>query len=192
MGFIKCFDVRRLDRLLLRIPKIYGNENLVKNVKAYRTATGQYRIKKKDFEKFINSRLIFFNMDEDAHRKKVLIVDDDAGFRKFVRRVVSELDMETVEAINSFEAGFKIAESNPSLIVLDLNMPGIDGFEVYRSIRSEAKNKKIKIMVVTGNGMSKLEKQIRDLGADDFLQKPVGMKELHQRIQILLSENIKR
>ena len=53
-------------------------------------------------------------------------------------------------------------------------------------------NKKIKIMVVTGNGMSKLEKQIRDLGADDFLQKPVGMKELHQRIQILLSENIKR
>jgi len=159
-----------------------------KQLTAYRTTTGQYRIKKKDLEDFIEERLKSFNLDEQENKKKILIIDDDPGFRKLVRKIVQELDLQPLEAATALEAGAKIAQTKPSLIILDLYMPGVDGFEACRIIRSDLKNNNIKILAVTGKGTPEVEEKIRELGADDFLRKPLGKKELINRIQMLLQK----
>ena len=91
-------------------------------------------------------------------------------------------------AYNGFEAGKKFATFSPDFIILDIRMPGMDGYQVCANIRSDPKNKSIKILAISGVSENDEIKKIMDLGADDYLGKPFSNKILKERISRLLGE----
>jgi len=149
-----------------------------KKIKSYKNLSGQYRIKAKDLQTFIEKTLDTYNTDDDPDRRTILIVDDDTRFRRFAIKALSRLKVDFDEASNGFEAGVKITANEPKLIVLDLYMRNTDGFEVCK-----------KVLAISGKATPAVEKRIRGLGADEFMRKPVSKNDLIKRIQLLLDGN---
>jgi putative two-component system response regulator len=113
---------------------------------------------------------------------RALIVDDQAPVRVFHRRVLEQMGCECVEAANGPEA-LKAAEAPFDLVVLDIRMPGMDGFEVCRRLRERAPHSRVKIIVVSGNGdMEELAKALPQ-GADDYIAKPFGVGQMVAKVE---------
>jgi DNA-binding response OmpR family regulator len=114
---------------------------------------------------------------------KILIVDDDPGIRKFVRANLEARDYEVLLAMDG-EEGIQILEKElPDLILLDIMMPNIDGFEVCRRVREWSKTPIIMLSARDGE-MDKV--RCLDCGADDYLTKPFSLNELLSRIKAVL------
>ena len=114
---------------------------------------------------------------------KVLVVDDDRELRELIVYVLREAGHATVEAQEGPEAIRLHASERPDLVILDVNLPGADGFEVCRAIRAAAPTP---VMMLTVRGSE--EDQVRglDLGADDYLTKPFSPRTLLARVRALL------
>jgi len=160
-----------------------------KKIKSYKNLSGQYRIKAKDLQTFIEKTLDTYNTDDDPDRRTILIVDDDTRFRRFAIRALSRLEVDVDEASNGFEAAVKMAANEPNLIVLDLYMPNTDGFEVCKTVKSDPTKAHIKVLAISGKATPAVEKRIRGLGADEFMSKPISKNDLIKRIQLLLDGN---
>jgi two-component system, sensor histidine kinase and response regulator len=116
----------------------------------------------------------------------ILIVDDEERNIKLLKAILALESYKLKSAANGEEAFQQIAESRPDLILLDVMMPGIDGFEVCRRIRQDDKTKIIPVVMVTA--LQEKEHRIRAIaaGADDFISKPVDQTELILRVKSLL------
>jgi response regulator RpfG family c-di-GMP phosphodiesterase len=113
---------------------------------------------------------------------RALVVDDQASVRVFHRRVLQQMGCECVEAANGPDA-LRAAETPFDLVVLDINMPGMDGFEVCRRLRERAPHSRLKIIVVSGNGdMEELAKALPQ-GADDYIAKPFGVAQMVAKVE---------
>ena len=154
-------------------------------LRAYQTPSGQYRIKQDDLERFIQNGLSYLQADLPDNQNTILIIDDDPQFRKLVRKIVSNDRFDIQEAGNGFEAGVKIIKHMPSILILDLFMPEIDGFDICRQIKSDPNTRNIKVIVVTGMGSPEIEEKVRRLGADAYFTKPVERRELMACIERL-------
>ncbi len=123
-----------------------------------------------------------------AKKPYILIVDDDASIRTIVQKSLEQLPfpIETQIAADGFQALKMIEKSAPDLIVLDVMMPGMDGFSVCERLRTEVKTAFIPIMMLTAN--SNEEARIRGylVGADDYVAKPFNVPELNARVARLL------
>lgn len=119
---------------------------------------------------------------------QVLIVDDEDQVRRVIKRSLQKLyaEIEIHEASDGFEAGQKVTELIPSLIILDLKLPGIDGLRVCKMIRSNERLKSTKILAISGHHPEESEKQSLEAGADAFLAKPFDMNRLKEAIAKLL------
>jgi excisionase family DNA binding protein len=154
-------------------------------LRAYQTPTGQYRIKQEDLESFIQNDLSYLQADLPDNHPTILIIDDDPQFRKLVRKIVANDRFDIEEAGNGFEAGLKIIKHMPSILILDLFMPEIDGFDICRQVKSDPNTRAIRIIVVTGAGSPETEEKVRQLGADAYFTKPVGRNDLKACIEKL-------
>ena len=114
---------------------------------------------------------------------KVLIVDDDHDLRELIGFVLKSAGYETVEVGDGLEAVRAHAALRPSLVILDVNLPGIDGFEVCRRIRAEAATP---VMMLTVRGEDADQVKGLDLGADDYLTKPFSPRTLLARVRAIL------
>jgi len=116
--------------------------------------------------------------------KKVLIIDDDATFRNLVEQVLTQKGYQVLEASSGREGLRLIFDQRPDLVLLDVVMPGIDGWQVCSRIREISDTP---IIMITGKHKSE-EEIVRglDYGADDYIIKPVGSKELVARVQAIL------
>ena len=150
---------------------------------AYQTPSGQYRIKEDDLHQFIKSSLPFIDLEASPPPTRILIVDDDAAFRKLMKRYLSGDRFVLEEAVNGFQAGQKIHTFKPDFIILDLFMPTIDGFEICRQVKADSATRHIFIAVVTGRGTPETEKKTKAIGADAYLQKPIGRQSLTALIE---------
>jgi DNA-binding response OmpR family regulator len=104
----------------------------------------------------------------------VMVVDDDDMIRRLVRTVLEADEFEVVEARNGSSALDMATTAHPSVVVLDIMMPGIDGVEVCRRLDHE----KVKVVVLTARDDPALEARCREAGADAFLTKPFSSIEL--------------
>jgi len=121
-----------------------------------------------------------------ARRASVLIVDDNPSVLELIRTQLKHHPYELDTAQDGEEALHKIQQGAPDLIVLDLMMPRISGFEIIKRIKNEKETQFIPIIVITA--LSEQEDKLRaiELGADDFLVKPINKLELATRIKSLL------
>jgi two-component system, OmpR family, KDP operon response regulator KdpE len=116
-------------------------------------------------------------------QERVLVIDDEVQIRRAVSRALVARGYEVAQAPDG-EEGLSLMESfDPDLVVLDLNMPGLDGFSVCRRIRA-AGSTPILVLSVREDEADKVE--ALDLGADDYLTKPFGTDELLARVRALL------
>jgi signal transduction histidine kinase len=120
-------------------------------------------------------------------KNKILIVDDAVDTVELLRKRFRSEGYDTAEAYNGEEGLQKVAESNPDLIVLDVMMPKMDGYEVCQRLKADENTKYIPVLMLTAKG--EVEHKIKglDIGADDYMGKPFDYKELSARVRSLLS-----
>jgi DNA-binding response OmpR family regulator len=109
-------------------------------------------------------------------KSRVLVVDDEKNIRLTIAQSLQKLDLEVEDAVNGDEALQKIRQDDFQLVLLDLKLPGMDGMEVLRRVRSF--NKRIKILIITAHGTVDNAVEAMKLGAVDFIQKPFTPDEI--------------
>jgi CheY-like chemotaxis protein len=119
---------------------------------------------------------------------RILIVDDDPLNRRLLETMLAREHFQLQAASSGEEALALVAERQPDLILLDVMMPGMDGYEVARRIKGDAVTKHIPIIMVTALGDCDRDARLPGLGigAEDFLSKPVDRTELCVRVKNLL------
>ena len=119
----------------------------------------------------------------DKPKKRILVVDDESRMVRFVKMNLDLEGYHTLEANDGMEALQKVRDYNPDLVLLDVEMPGMDGFETLEHIREISDAAVIMLTV-----RSEEEDRIRglDLGADDYVTKPFSPRELSSRIRAVL------
>ena len=126
-------------------------------------------------------------MDESQKNYRVLIADDNAANRELLEAYLAELECETNIAEDGEQTLEKAASFNPDLILLDVMMPKLSGFEVCKRIKSDPNLKKIMILMVTAlNELGDIERAV-DAGTNDFLSKPVNRITLLKRVENMLA-----
>ena len=119
-------------------------------------------------------------------KKRILIVDDDENIAELISLYLMKECFETKIALDGEEALNIFKEYNPHLIMLDIMLPGIDGVELLRRIRSSSEFGDLPIIMATAKGAEYDKIQSLDLGADDYIVKPFGVMELISRIKAVL------
>jgi two-component system KDP operon response regulator KdpE len=114
---------------------------------------------------------------------RVVIIDDEPSLIKFVSQNLRARGYDVADAANGLEGIERVKEYKPDLVILDINMPGMDGFEVCSYIRqfSDAA-----IIMLTASGHEGDKIRALDLGADDYLTKPFGIGELMARVRAVM------
>ena len=114
---------------------------------------------------------------------KILIVDDDQGTTKLLEFILSKEGYDVVSVNNGYETLSAAQAYNPDLILLDLMMPSIDGFEVCRNLRAESQFLHTPIVFFTSIGDVEQKVAAFGSGANDFITKPIHPRELKLRIK---------
>ena len=118
---------------------------------------------------------------------RVLVVDDDEDVREGLSFALGAgRGWEVRTAADGFEAGYQLARFRPHLVLLDLAMPGMDGFSVCRRLRQAAEGRDLKIVILTGYGSPENGERSLLYGADLFLRKPVDFDRLLAHLDELL------
>ena len=113
----------------------------------------------------------------------VLIVDDDEDLRILASRALTRAGHRVFEAAHGEEGLRLVASLHPDLVVLDLSMPGIDGFEVLRRLRADEATSTLPVIVLTAHGEEESARASFELGATDFLAKPFTPPQLDARVR---------
>lgn len=114
------------------------------------------------------------------HRPRVLIVDDDLAIIKFLRANLEASDYKTLTAMDGAEALQTIERELPDLVILDIMLPRMDGFEVCRRLREWSQ---VPIIMLSARGDEEDKVKCLNLGADDYIIKPFGVGELIARVK---------
>lgn len=128
-------------------------------------------------------------MSKDNSTKKVLVVDDEPDTLELVKLVLESGGFETVLANNGMEAISKIAIMKPDLVLLDIMMPDMDGWEVFRKIKEKDPSIPIAILTAKAQNIDKLL-GLHVLKADDYITKPFGKNELIGKVRKLTDRKI--
>lgn len=121
------------------------------------------------------------------NKKKILFIEDESDQVMLVKVRLESSDFHFVSAIDGEEGLRKINTEKPDLVLLDLILPKIDGYEVCRRLKNNPKTKDIPIIIITATGGTKeIEAKCRACGADNIIFKPYESKELMEKIRALI------
>jgi two-component system KDP operon response regulator KdpE len=122
-------------------------------------------------------------MTDEFDRRRILVVDDEERMVRFIRLNLEHDGFQVSEAFNGKEAIQKIRDVTPDLILLDVMMPDLDGFEVLETVR-EVSN--VPVIMLTAKGEEDDRVRGLELGADDYVTKPFSPRELVSRVKAVL------
>ena len=121
-----------------------------------------------------------------ADKNRILIADDNQPNRELLEAYLSDIDCEIEHAADGQETLTKVKSFHPDLILLDVMMPKLSGFEVCQKLKADAVLRKIMVLMVTAlNEAGDIERAVH-AGTDDFLSKPVNKTELLKRVENML------
>jgi two-component system KDP operon response regulator KdpE len=121
--------------------------------------------------------------DTTSRKYRILVVDDERRMVGFIRLNLEQDGFEVIEAFNGTEALDRLRDSLPDLILLDVMMPDIEGFEVLRMIREISQ---VPVIMLTAKGEEDDKVKGLELGADDYVTKPFSPRELVSRVKAVL------
>ncbi len=159
------------------------------HIEAYKTVGGHRRIKKDVLEAFMKKQGIPIPADEiDGERKRILVVDDDPIIVETIVLALEEdeSDFEVISASDGFEAGLQVNHFKPHLLILDIMMPDIKGYEVCQKVKSNPETKDTKIVVLSAYLDEEKFKQMKEYGADVCFSKPLPLPQLKEEVARLL------
>jgi two-component system KDP operon response regulator KdpE len=122
-------------------------------------------------------------MPDDFERRRILVVDDEERMVRFIRMNLEHDGFQVSEAFNGKEAIQKIRDVTPDLILLDVMMPDLDGFEVLETVREVST---VPVIMLTAKGEEDDRVRGLELGADDYVTKPFSPRELVSRVKAVL------
>jgi two-component system cell cycle response regulator DivK len=115
--------------------------------------------------------------------KRILVVEDQEDNRQIIRDMLSATDYEITEAENGEEALAAVAKQRPDLILMDIQMPVLDGYEATRRIKADPALRAIPIIAITSYALSGDEQKARAAGCDDYVPKPYSPRQLLAKIR---------
>jgi two-component system, cell cycle response regulator DivK len=118
----------------------------------------------------------------------ILYVEDNISNRVLVRRILAADGYEVIEAENAQQAMETIESINPNLILMDINMPDMDGYTLTRRLKKIPKLAKVPIIALTANVMRGDKERTLDAGCDDYIQKPIDVDTFSDQIAHYLQE----
>jgi len=159
------------------------------HIEAYRTVGGHRRIKRSTLEGFMKKQGIPIPEEEPVtERKRILIVDDDAIIVETIVQALEEeeYDYEIISASDGFEAGLQVNHFRPHLIILDIMMPDIKGYEVCKRIKSDEETQHTKIIVLSAYLDEEKFRKMKEYGADLCFSKPFPLPQLKREVAQVL------
>jgi len=122
---------------------------------------------------------------KDQDPLRVLIVEDNDSTRRLLRRIIARAfpGIELHEAADGFEAGRKMTTIRPAVIVLDIFLPGLDGFALCKKLRSDAELKHVKVLAVSGEHAEETGRKAIASGADVFFPRPFEAKAIEATLR---------
>ncbi len=144
---------------------------------AFRTPGGHRRIRRDDLVRFMKESGIPVPeaIREGSGRPKVLVVDDEPSIRRVLEEYLTSRPnpYAVSTAADGFEAGRLVASFRPDVVLLDLRMPGLDGFQVCRTIKADAEGAGVIVIAMTGYHTPETEQKILECGALRCVAKPI-------------------
>lgn len=166
-------------------------------LKAFKTPGGQFRVYPDDLAEFMKTRnmripdelLANCTKQNPSEQKNILIVDDDESLNTVIAKFIGKkFDNLTVcQAFDGFDAGSQMTEKKPEFVILDLDLPGVDGFDLLKRIKESETFGKPSVIIVTALKEDNVEKKCLELGAAKFFPKPINFPELAEAIQGLMA-----
>lgn len=114
--------------------------------------------------------------------KKILIVEDNGDNRELLVKILKPIGCQIIEAVDGEEALQKASAERPDLILMDISIPKIDGYEVTRRLRGQQDFKNIPIIALTAHAMKGDREKALQVGCDDYISKPINIRELPNKI----------
>lgn len=150
------------------------------------TPGGHRRFLPEDIERFALQRGLTLN-SRNTGALRVLIVDDNEQIRSCLEQLLAYYPSQVVTqtASNGFMAGVIVSEFNPHVVLLDLMMPGLNGFQVCKDLKASPSTKNIRVIAMTGYPSSENVAEILDAGAETCLSKPFSNELLRQQLGLI-------
>ena len=171
--------------------------NWIRNgyLKAFSTPGSQYRIYLEDLVDFMKERNMKIPTEllEASQQKKsisasILIVDDDRGLNQVVTKFIEKEipDLSIFQAFDGFEAGAIMAEKKPNIILLDLDLPGVNGEDLFKKINASEEFGKPVVCVMTALKDETVLDRLKDNGVENFFIKPLNLVEISDTVKDLI------
>ena len=125
---------------------------------------------------------------EEDLRPTIMVVDDSITMRKVTSRILERHDMQVVTAKDGVDAVAMLQENVPDLMLLDIEMPRMDGYELATHIRNDSRLKHLPIIMITSRTGSKHRERAEDIGVNKYLGKPYQETDLMENINELLDQ----
>jgi excisionase family DNA binding protein len=186
---MKVFTVSQACKYCNVSPKTIVNWVEAGYLKAYKTVGGHRRIKKEDLDAFMREHnMPIFEEAFQEGPKRILVVDDD---RIVLETIVQSLEedeygYELISASDGFEAGVQLSHFKPDLVILDIMMPDINGYEVCKKIKANPDTKDTKIIVLSGYLDEENFRRMKEYGADCCFSKPLPLDRLKREVATIL------
>jgi two-component system, cell cycle response regulator DivK len=118
--------------------------------------------------------------------KKILVVEDTEDNRQILRDLLSMAGYDTIEAHDGAEGVAKATEHKPDLILMDIQMPVMDGYEATRRIKADPALKAIPVIAVTSYALSEGEEKARAAGCDDYVAQPFSPRQMLAKVREII------
>ena len=115
--------------------------------------------------------------------KRILVVEDTEDNRQIIRDLLTSAGYEMIEAVDGEEGVAMAAQHRPDLILMDIQLPGLDGYEATRRIKAQPELKHIPIIAVTSYALSGDEAKTREAGCDGYVAKPFSPRQLLAKVR---------
>jgi CheY-like chemotaxis protein len=153
------------------------------------TKEGHCRIRLKDLQGFLRRQGLPIPHDFDnLDRKRILVIDDDPIIVETMVTALQEepYNYEIVSASDGFEAGVQVKQTRPDLVILDIMMPDIDGYEVCRQLKEDEATKRVKVIVLSAYLDDENYEKMKQYGADACFAKPLSLRRLKSQVRQML------